>query len=201
VFPQGVEVTSDPCSKDLAGGDFGALSVRFFDEQLKHRKTGLTGYDALHLATSGSKCITVPSVAANKTFALGSVTTPTGPAGPPVLTAVAKGPISVAGLPSITADVTTLGPDTRAFYGLAIGTSPVDAKLVQKNVMPWREVSPVSGVSREFTLPGVAVNVPAGQTLYLMSVSTSDTFVGMGSRPPGVMTLENTKLHLRVVDN
>jgi hypothetical protein len=205
VFPQGVEVTSDPCSKDLAGEDFEALSLRFFDEQLKHKKTGLTGYGQLHLATAGSKCITVPSFEANKTFDLGTVTTPTGPAGPPVLTEVAKGPISVAGLPSITANVSapTAAPglDTRAFYGLAIGTNPLDAKLVQKNLMPWREVAAVNGVAREFTLPGIAVNVPAGQTLYLMSVPTSDTFVGMGSRPPGLLTLANTKLHLRVVDN
>src|SRR4051794_10933673 len=30
VYPQGVEVTSDPCSKKLAGSDFQALSLRFF---------------------------------------------------------------------------------------------------------------------------------------------------------------------------
>ena len=201
VFPQGVEVKSDPCSEELAGGSFEALSLRFFNEHLKRRKTGLTGYKRLHLATSASKCITVPSFKPNKTFDLGTVTTPTGPAGPPVTTLVAKGPISLAGLPSITADVTSVGVDTRAFYSLAVGTSPADAKVIQKNVMPWRELTPVSGVQREFTLPGVAANVPAGQNLYLLTVPTSDTFVGMGSRPPGVMMLENTKLHLRVVEN
>jgi ABC-2 type transport system ATP-binding protein len=201
VFPQGIEVTSDPCSKELAGQNFQQLSLRFFDEQLKHKTTGLRGYGRLHLATAGSKCITVPSFSPNKTMNLGTVVTPTGPAGPPVLTEVAKGPISIAGLPSITADVTTLSPDTRAFYGLAMGTSPGDAKLIQKNVMPWREESVVSGQQRTFTLPGIAVNVPAGQTLFLLSTPTSDTFAGMGSRPPGLMTLENTKLRLRLVNN
>jgi ABC-2 type transport system ATP-binding protein len=201
VFPQGIEVTSDPCSKQLAGGTFADLSLRFFDEQLKHKTTGLTGYDKLHLATPGSKCITVPSFLADKTFDLGTVNTPTGPAGPPITTVVAKGPISVAGLPTITADVTSVGIDTRAFYGLAIGTSPADAKLIQKNVMPWREASPVTGVQREFTLPGIAVNVPAGQNLYLLATPTSDTFAGMGSRPPGLLTLENTELHVRVVSD
>ena len=198
-FPQGIEVKSDPCSKDLAGSTFQALSVRFFDEHLKGKKTGLTGYNRLHLSTVGSKCTTVPSFHPNKTIDLGTVTTVTGPAGAPVSTAVAKGPIRVAGLPSITADVTSLGVDTRVFYGLAIGTSPADARLVQKNVMPWREASPVTDVRREFTLPGVAVDVPEGQTLFLLATPTSDTFVGMGSRPPGAITLENTKLHLPVV--
>ena len=74
VLPQGVNVTSDPCSKMLAGDDFTALTLRFFDEKLKGKKTGLTGYNRLHLATRGSKCVTIGSDAQpNTTYAVGTV--------------------------------------------------------------------------------------------------------------------------------
>ncbi len=67
VLPQGVSVTSDPCSKRLAGGDFRRLSIRFFDEQLKGRDRDLRGYGRIHLATPGDRCRTVDSVAATTT--------------------------------------------------------------------------------------------------------------------------------------
>ena len=57
--PQGVNVTSDPCSQQLAGGDFEALTMRFFDEQLKRQGDRPHGYGKMHLATPGSSCLTV----------------------------------------------------------------------------------------------------------------------------------------------
>ena len=59
VYPTGVNVTSDPCSEMLAGGDFSTLALRFMNENLKHRDTGLQGYGKLHLATPASTCTTV----------------------------------------------------------------------------------------------------------------------------------------------
>jgi pimeloyl-ACP methyl ester carboxylesterase len=198
VFPQGVSVSSDPCSKQLAGDNFEQLSLRFFDETLKGKHTGLTGWGKYHLATAGSTCTTVSSVVPNKAFNLGQVIT-TQAAGPPLTTQIAAGPIRIAGSGYLTAKVTTLTPGSRAFYGLAIGTSPGDAKLVQDNVMPINEPSPVTGVSRKIELPAVAVDVPAGQNLYLMATAFSDMFAGMGSRTPGVVQLDNTQAHLHVV--
>src|SRR3954447_20974715 len=58
VLPSGVDVTSDPCSKQLAGGSFEDLTIRFLDEQLRHRHTGLRGYGRYHLATPTSTCTT-----------------------------------------------------------------------------------------------------------------------------------------------
>jgi ABC-2 type transport system ATP-binding protein len=38
--------------------------------------------------------------------------------------------------------------------------------------------------------------VPAGQSLYVLASPLSDTFVGMGSRTPGAVLLEDTVVHL-----
>jgi pimeloyl-ACP methyl ester carboxylesterase len=199
VYPQGINVTSDPCSKKLAGGNFEALTIRFFDEQLKGKKTGLKGYDHLHFATRGSGCVTVHNAQPDTTFDLGTVVAQTGPAGPAVATEVAKGPITIAGSSYLTADVTSVGLESRAFLGLAVGTSPLDATLVQNNVLPVREATPVAGVRRRITIPSVSVEVPAGQSLFLITSPTSETFLTMGSRTPGLITLDNTVLHLPVV--
>ncbi|WP_193605022.1 alpha/beta hydrolase [Nocardioides dongkuii] len=198
VLPAGVDVTSDPCSRKLGGGDFQRLAIRFFDEQLRARKRTLKGYGRVHLATPTGGCVTTRSVAPNRAYDVGTVTTPT-VAGAPVATEIAKGPLTVAGSPYLTGKVTALGLDSRAFYGLAVGTSPLDARLVQNNVLPLREPTSVQGVARRVALPSVGVQVPAGQSLYLLATPISDTFVGMGSRVPGLITIDDTQVHLPVV--
>ncbi|GAA5145947.1 hypothetical protein GCM10023340_16110 [Nocardioides marinquilinus] len=198
VLPQGVDVTSDPCSRRLAGGDFERLTLRFFDEQLRGRDRDLRGYGRVHLATPASQCVSVGSVAANATRRVGRVVSTTA-AGVPLAHEVAAGPITVAGTPYLTARVTAAGLDSRTFIGFAVGTSPADARLVQNNVLPLRERRPVTGVARRVALPSVAVRVPRGQKLFLLASPVSDTFVGMGSRTPGVVVLDGTVVHLPVV--
>ena len=198
VLPGGVSVDSDPCSRRLAGGSFDDLTVRFFDEQLKGRDTGLRGYGKLHLATPDGTCTTVASVAADATYDVGTVATPeTG--GVPLAYEVAPGPIRVAGTPYLTGTLTALGVNNRAFYGLAVGTTPLDAHLVQNNVLPLNTLEPVLAEPRRISLPSVAVDVPEGQSLYVIATPISDTFVGMGSRTPGAVLLEDTVVHLPVV--
>jgi hypothetical protein len=198
ILPSGINVTSDPCSKQLAGGTFDDLTIRFFDEQIKGRRTGLRGYGRYHLATSGSTCTTVASVAANTTYDVGTVAT-TEAVGAPLPYEVAKGPIRVAGSPYLTGKVTALGVNNRAFYGLGVGTSPLDAHLVQNNMLPFNTLAPVVGKHRRVALPSVAVNVPKGQSLYLMVSPISDTFLLMGSRTPGAVVVHDTAVHLPVV--
>jgi ABC-2 type transport system ATP-binding protein len=198
VFPRGVSVTSDPCSAKLGGGTFLHLSRLFLDEQLKGRTRGLGGYGRLHLATPSSTCTTVRGVGANSTYDVGTVaTTETG--GVPLSYQVAQGPIRIAGNSYLTAKMTAAGVRNRAFYGLAMGTSPADAQLIQDNVLPIAEDAPVVGERRRIDLPAVAVDVPAGQNLYVLASPVSDTFVGMGSRTPGAVVLEDTVAHLPVV--
>ncbi len=198
IYPRGVEVTSDPCSRRLAGGSFQDLALRFMNEKLKGRATGLRGYGDYHLATPDSTCTTVDSVAPNTTVDIGQVAT-TEAAGPAISYPIAEGPIRIAGSPHLTGTMTALGVNNRAFYGLAVGTSPADAHLIQNNVLPINEPEPVVGEQRRITLPSVAVDVPQGQTLYLMVSATSDTFAGMGSRTPGAVVLDDTVAHLPVV--
>ena len=200
VFPQGsVSANSDPCSVKLNNSSFADLTVKFFNQRLRGMTTGLTGFGRYHLATAGGTCTTVSSVAPNKAFTLGKVTT-TAAAGGPSVVEVAAGPIRVAGSPHITADVSTVGADNRAFYGLAIGTSPQDAKLVQNNVLPIRQLGVTTVKGKTITLPAVAVDVPAGQKLFLYASPFSDMFAGMASRTPGTVTLTNTAVHVPVVN-
>jgi hypothetical protein len=197
VVPAGFGQAGDPCSKQLGGSSFEALTIKFFTDALKHRDTGLSGRGRYHLATAGGACVTVDSVATTKQFALGQVVSTAGP-GVPLATKVAEGPIAIAGTPFLDAKVTTVTPDARAFFALAVGTSPADAKIVQNNVMPLREAAAVSAVARTIELPGVAVEVPAGQSLFLVVSPVTDMFFGDASKVPGVIVLDGATLRLPV---
>jgi ABC-2 type transport system ATP-binding protein len=194
VLPAGVTVDSDPCAEKLSGGDFTDLTLAFLDRALKGGRRTLRGYGRLHLATPDSGCVSTRTVARRLDLPVGTVAT-TAAAGVPIAYEVAPGPVTVAGGSHLTALATTIGVDARAFYGLAIGTSPADAVLVQNNVLPFRAALPLVGEEVRIELPAVGVEVPEGQSLFLLASPISDTFVGMGSRTPGVVLLEDTVLH------
>jgi ABC-2 type transport system ATP-binding protein len=200
VFPQAVGVASDPCSKKLAGASFGDLALRFFTEQLHRKDTRLRGYGRYHLATAGAACTTVTSTRADTSFGVGTVATTTA-AGAPIAVKIVDGPIRVAGTPYLSGLLTAAGVNNRAFYGLAVGTNPADAKLVQNNVLPVFELEPVVAEERRIELPSVAVDVAEGESLFVLATAVSDTFAGMGSRAPGVVVLENAVVDLPVVED
>jgi pimeloyl-ACP methyl ester carboxylesterase len=198
-LPLSTATGGDPCSAELGGGSFGDLARTFFDQHLKGAKTAVPGTGQYHLATvDAADCITVDSVAPNTTVELGEVVTSTA-AGAPLQYELAKGPITIAGVPRLDALVTAAGVDTKAFFGLAYGTSPATAQVIQNNVMPLHEVTPLLGSERSVELPGVAVHVPAGQSLYLTASPVSDMFAFNGSRTPGAFVLQNTRVQLPVV--
>ena len=199
VFPQALTNSGDPCSTALGSASFAALSVRFFQEKLLGRKEHLTGYGKYHLATAGNTCTTVSSVKANQNFPLAGPVATAETAGGPVGTLIAAGPIRVAGSPTFTANVYAAGVNNRAFYALGVGTSPADVKIVQNNVLPINELLPVTGDLRTVELPSVAVDVPAGMSLYLVATPVSDSFAAMGSRSRGAIVLQNVVVHLPVV--
>ncbi len=198
LLPKGVQVTSDPCSRQLAGGSFRQLSIKFFDETLKGEDTGLGGWGKYHFATPKSTCTSISSVAADQKFKIGRIRTTTAVELPRSYK-IASGPIRIAGSPYLTGAVTAVGVQNRAFYGLAIGKSRSGARLIQNNVLPINEPRTVRGKHRRVVLPSVAVNVPKGQHLYLVASAISDTFLLMGSRVPGKVLIDDTVVHLPVV--
>jgi ABC-2 type transport system ATP-binding protein len=205
LLPQGsnagipAPIGSDPCSVALGSTGFRDLGLRFLRHNLRGEKSGLTGFGAYHLPTAGGRCATVPTVASNTTMRLGDVVTTVG-AGAPVSYPIAQGPLTVAGSPTLDATVTALGVDNRAFVALSVGTSPLDARIVQNNMLPIREVGTVLNKPRTgMELPSVAVDVPAGQTLFLTVSPVSDAYSGFGSRAVGAMTLRDVRLNLPLV--
>ena len=210
--PPGDYRTGDPCAARLLGATpapkngsgadaigsaagYEDIALRFFREELKGERTSLPGRGRYHLATHSGGCVVAGSIGADHAVALGSIHTPSG-AGAPLLTEVATGPFTVAGIPQIDASVTTFGLDTRIFFGLAVGSTPADARVVQNNLMPLHEPAPVVGAPRRIELPGVAVEVPPGQHLYLVVSGFYDMSFGNGSRTPGAVALDNVILRV-----
>ena len=197
-FPLTVQPSGDPCSKKLGGGSFRDLTIRFFDHALKGKPDTLSGYGLYHLSTATNTCTTTRSVTPNASYPVGTVATPE-LAGPAIGFKVANGPIRVAGTPSLTGKVTALGVNNRAFFALGIGTNPLDAKVVQGNMLPWSSQLPVNGEAVTIEMPSVAVDVPAGQSLFVLAAGTNDMFAGFGSRTPGAVVLQDAVARIPVV--
>ena len=190
--------TSDPCSQELAGDAFAALSRRFMDEQLKRVKTGLPA-----TASSTSRRRTGPvrrSAGSRPTPTCRSARSP--PPRPEASRSPTRsptGPIRIAGSAYLTGNLTALG--------LTTGRSTVSGSAPRRSTPPWcrttccrsTEPTPVTGQPRRIELPAVAVDVPAGKTLYVIASPISVTFAGTGSRTPGAIVLADTVAHLPVV--
>jgi ABC-2 type transport system ATP-binding protein len=130
----------------------------------------------------------------------GAAVTPTG-AGAPVHLELAEGPLTVGGIPELSADVTSIGVDQRVFFALSVGQSPATAQVVQNNMLPLREPEPVVGERRNVELPGVAVDVPEGETLYLTISGVSDMSFAHGSaRTPGTVLFEDLDIDVPLVE-
>lgn len=203
VLPAGTAGSGDGCSGE---GGFGGLRGRFFDAVRDGKPTGKLLPAKYNLTTTTDTCVRTERVDVRKAFPAGidatvarGTATTTG-AGGPQHHEIAKGPMTIAGVPTVDATVTSVGADQRVFFALSVGTSPADATVVHNNTMPLRELVPVVGQKRTVELPGIAVEVPAGQNAYLTITPVSDMFFGHGSvRTPGVVTLEDMTVNLPVV--
>ncbi|GAA1575303.1 hypothetical protein GCM10009804_35130 [Kribbella hippodromi] len=197
VVPPGYAVAGDPCSIALGSPNFSALSIRFMQLRLLHQATGLSGFGTYHLSTANGRCLTQRSLTANKSYSLGKIVVPTG-AGLPVNLPIAKGPLTIAGTPTVTADVYTVIPQSAAYFALSVGKTALTAKVVQNNTMPLREKHTARGVRRTIELPAVAVDVPAGQNLYLTVAPVADMYAGQRGPLPGVLMLKNGTLRVHL---
>jgi ABC-2 type transport system ATP-binding protein len=193
VLPPGFGTPGDPCSAALGSPSFAELSLRFMRLNLKHEQTGLRGFGRYHLSTADGRCVTQRSLAPNTRYRLPPILTTTG-AGLPFAVKVARGPVKLAGPVRLDARVTSPLPNSRAFFALSVGVTPLDAKIVQNNTMPLREATKVKGVRRSVELPAVAVDVPAGKNLYLTVTPVADMYAGQSSLPPGILKLDHVSL-------
>ncbi|NIK60116.1 alpha/beta hydrolase [Kribbella shirazensis] len=195
VVPPGYATAGDPCSIALGSPSFSDLSIRFMRLRLLNQSTGLSGFGAYHLSTAAGRCLTQRSLTPNKRYQLGKIVASTG-VGLPVNLPLAKGPITVAGTPTLTANVYTVIPRSVAYFALSVGKTPLTAKVVQNNTMPLREQQTARGVRRTIELPAIAVDVPAGQNLYLTVTPVADMYAGQRGPLPGMMMLKNGVLRV-----
>ncbi len=197
VLPAGTGGDGDPCSAESASGDFAQLTRDFFREVVEGGDTTALLPTQLNFATAEGRCLHVEALEDQRVGVDGPVGSTTG-VGAPQYVPVAEGPITVAGIPTLDATVTSVGADQRLLAGLAVGTSSQDAAVVGGQFLPIRELLPVVGEPRtDIELPAVAVEVPEGQTLFLAVSPVVDTYVGHGSiRSPGAILLEDVQLDL-----
>lgn len=193
--PAGTAVAGDDCAARLGGAHYDEVELRFFAENLTGAPRSLTGHGRYHLMGAGGGCVSTDSLAATRSYALPDIST-TAAAGAPQAVKIAEGPLTIAGTPTVDALVTALGLDSRAFFALSVGTNPLDAAVLQNNVLPHREPSLNLGARRSIELPTVAARIPAGQSLFLTVSPVSDMFAVHGSRTPGGMLLEDVTVHV-----
>jgi pimeloyl-ACP methyl ester carboxylesterase len=201
--PVGYATGGDACS---GPGGFSALRLRFFDAVLAGRNPADLLPASYNLTTADAKqCISTNSINDYRRFKPGvdvEVTTGTATttgAGAPQHLEVAQGPMNITGIPKLRSTVTSLGVDQRVFFAISVGTSPADARVVQNNMMPLREFTPVVQTDRVIPLPGIAVDVKKGEKVFLTVSPVSDMSFGHGSvRTPGVVALENLRLDLPI---
>lgn len=202
-LPLGVTGGGDFCSGE---GGFSALRLRFFDAVLAGQDPSALLPAPYNLSTQGGECIRSERLDVRRSYPVGidvelttGALTPTG-IGAPQQHQVAAGPLTIAGIPTVQADVTSVGADQRVFFAISVGATPATAQVVQNNMMPLRELTPVVGQARTIELPGIAVKVPEGQFAYLTISPVSDMSFGHGSiRTPGVVGLEDVRVNLPVV--
>lgn len=208
VVPPGTTIPSNPAASPAS---FAGKRLRFF-ERVRDGDgdaRSVVGSPYLLTTASGERRVAVDRVDDRTQFGgvdlsvhgdgeggLGVGTTDTAASttgvGAPVHLPLADGPLTVAGVPDLSASVTTVGVDQRLFLALSTGRTPATARIVQNNVMPMQEPEPVSGVDRTVELPGVAADVGPDERLYLTLTAVSDMFLAHGSiRTPGTVVFED----------
>jgi len=198
----------EPAAFELGGGvdacspkeDFDRLTIDFFKTVFADRDTQKLMPARYNLTTvDGDDCLSMDSLPRIRSkfdpLGTGSVAVPVG-AGAPLHLPLRKGPLTVAGVPTLEGTVASPDIDGRAFFGLSVGSTPADARVIQNNLLPLRQVLPTTGRKFKIELPGVAARVPKGQSLFLTISPVSDMYFGHGSRTPAAMVLSDLNVSL-----
>lgn len=206
VLPMGEATGGDACVED-----FTATEIAFFDAVFAGEDPRVVGDgEPFHYTTVDGDCLRlVPPRMDREVLPMGAAD-PLGLAAGTVVSPAAGGlpihvPIpgtqglTVAGVPTLTADLTGLGLDARAFLGLSRGTSPLDATVIQNNLLPVRATGGLAQQQVAVELPGLAVELADDEQLFLTVSPVSDIFFAHGSRTPGAVLLEAVEIDLPVV--
>ena len=196
-LPAGTSAGDDACSPK----GFTELTIAFYKKVFSGTSTeGLLPARYNFTTADGERCVSTNKLSIAEKIdvdLLGSKTlATTAGAGAPIHVPVAQGPLTVTGIPQLAGKVSSTGLDGRAFFGLSIGTTPADALVIQNNLMPLRQVQPATDKKFGIELPGVAVEVPEGKTLFLTISPVSDMYFGHGSRVPAALILNDLTLTL-----
>lgn len=187
---------TDACTKD-----FTATTIAFFTRVFAGKSTRGVLPARYNLTTlAGDRCLRLDGLKAAKPMEVdptgaGVLALPAG-AGAPLQIPLAQGPLTLAGIPVLAGKLTSAGLDTRLFFGLAVGNTPADARVIDNNLMPLRQVMPVQDERFAIELAGVVAEVPEGSSLFLTVTPVSDLFFGHGSRLPGAVVLSDVRLRL-----
>ncbi|MDY7101685.1 MAG: alpha/beta fold hydrolase [Actinomycetota bacterium] len=199
LLPLGTQGSGDPCTA-LAASDFPGLTVDFFsgvDPAGKRRPSRPEPLQRFNIATPDGACLQGDALTSTQVRVdLAVPPTLTTGVGLPVHIPIAQGPLEVAGIPKLEATISSLGAENRLFAGLSVGTTALDARVVQNNVLPIRHSGSARRVPIDVELPGVGVRVAEGETLYLTLTPVSDMFLLTGSRAPGGMTFHDVVVEL-----
>ena len=198
----------EPTDAQLGGGVDACIGdrwtqfrIEFFKRVFAGQSTdGMLDHQYNFTDVNGTECTRFDAFDNSKTVKVdplgaGTAVTTTG-MGAPLHIEIAEGPITITGVPKLAGRVAAVGLDSRAFFGLSTGATPADARVVQNNLLPLRQILPTTGEKFDIELPGVAVRVPEGEKLFLTISAFSDMYFGHSSKPPGGMVLSDMRLDL-----
>lgn len=200
VLPQSTNPSGNPCVANWGAFERAFFHAAFAGANPRAALDASNGpVKTFNIGTSDNGCTRTDSVTTYKRYATGIQGTVVSPAGVglPIAYKIVSGPIKIAGIAHLRGLLTTLGVDTRAFFALSVGTNLATATVVQNNVLPIRRLTPVRGEVLDLELPGVAIDVPAGQSLFLTVSAVASQFIGT-SRVPGLVLIRNAVVDLPI---
>ena len=205
-MPRGEPMTAEVgTGADACNKDFTQTTIEFFSRVFAGQSTKGLLPSRYNLTTLGGDCLHLDRLRDSKPLTVdplgtGSLAMPAG-SGAPLHLPVSEGKMTLAGVPTLSGKVTSAGLDARLFFGLAVGTTPADAAVIQNNLLPLHQILPVQDQKFEIELPGVVAEIGEGQSLFLTVSPVSDMYFGHGSRTPGAVVLNDLKLTLATSRN
>lgn len=157
------------------------------------------------LSTTEGRCVHLDTLTQTEVVDVGLVDTTTlstTVAGTPLQLELLSGPATVAGIATFEGTLAALSllNDATVFVGLSKGTSPLDAQIIQNNMVPLRSSGLEPGLDFSLDLNGIAVDLAEGEKLYLTISAINEQFLLMGPRIPGAMVFTDTSVRVPVVD-